>query len=102
MKANSVILFLLVAGENLFTDAAAAAITADGRCALAFAVNGKAITANLTKFGDLVRARWFDPTSGELKTVPGSPFPNTGSRELVPPGMNAAGESDWVLVLRAK
>ena len=84
---------------NLFTGATSAAATADGRCALAFSMNGKVMTANLTQFGTPVTARWFDPASGELKTIAGSPFPNTSSREFVPPGMNTAGESDWVLVL---
>lgn len=65
-------------------------------------MNGKTMTANLDKMGAPVTARWFDPTSGELKTIEGSPFPNTGSREFVPPAMNAAGENDWVLVLETK
>ena len=84
---------------NLCTGATSAAATADGRCALAFSMNGKVMTANLTQFGAPVTARWFDPASGELKMMEGSPFPNTGAREFVPPGTNAAGESDWVLVL---
>ena len=65
-------------------------------------MNGKVMTANLTQFSAPVTARWFDPTTGELKTIAGSPFPNTGAHEFVPPGMNAAGESDWVLVLETK
>jgi hypothetical protein len=37
-----------------------------------------------------------------LKGIEGPPIPNTGAREFAPPGKNAAGESDWVLVLEVK
>lgn len=43
-----------------------------------------------------------DPTSGELKILEGSAFPGSGAREFTPPGKNAAGESDWVLLLETK
>ena len=43
-----------------------------------------------------------DPTSGELKVLEGSALPDSGAREFTPPGKNAAGESDWVLVLETK
>lgn len=59
-------------------------------------------SANLAKLSGPAAARWFDPTSGELKAIEGAPLPSTGSREFTPPGKNAAGESDWVLVLEVK
>lgn len=91
----------LAPSTNLFVGATAAAAVSDGRCALALAAKGQAVSADLKKWSGRVAARWFDPTSGQLKTIEGSPFPNTGAREFVPPGTNAAGESDWVLVLES-
>jgi hypothetical protein len=46
-----------------------------------------------------VQVRWFDPTSGALKSMEDSPVPNQGRRNFTPPGKNAAGNTDWVLVL---
>ena len=92
----------LAPATNVFTGATSAATTANNRCALAFAAKGQALSADLAKLSAAATARWFDPTSGELKTIEGSPFPNTGPREFTPPGKNAADESDWVLVLEAK
>ena len=92
----------LAPATNVFTGATSAAATADGRCALAFAAKGQTVSANLAKLNGPASARWFDPTSDELKAIEGSPFPNARSREFTPPGKNSAGESDWVLVLEAK
>ncbi len=92
----------LAPAANLFSGAVSAAGTADGRCALAYTTGGKALTVDLSKLKDSLNARWFDPTSGELKTVQGAPFPASGSRQFAPPGTNAAGDGDWILVLEAK
>ena len=43
-----------------------------------------------------VTARWFDRTSGEFKSVEGSPIANIGTRKFTPRRQNAAGEDDWV------
>lgn len=56
----------LAPATNLFTGATAAAATANGQCALAFAAKGQAVTADLARLSGPVTARWFDPTSGEL------------------------------------
>ena len=48
-----------------------------------------------------VDAAWFDPTSGKASPVAGSPFPAAGERSFTPPGKNAAGDGDWVLLLKA-
>ncbi len=44
-------------------------------------------------------ARWLDPTNG-LYTIIGA-FSNTGTHDFSPPGNNAGGDPDWVLVLTA-
>jgi len=46
-----------------------------------------------------VTARWFDRTSGEFKSVEGSPIANIGTRKFTPRRQNAAGEGDWVQFL---
>ena len=68
-------------------------------CALAFTVSGEAVAADLAKLSPAVRARWFDPVNGELKVIEGSPFSIAGSHQFTPPGQNAGGDSDWLLVL---
>lgn len=92
----------LAPATNIFTGAVSAASTADGRCALAYTTGGKPLTVDLSKLKGSLNARWFDPTSGELKAIPGAPFAASASREFAPPGNNAAGDGDWVLVLEAK
>ncbi len=92
----------LAPATNLFSGAISAAGTADGRCALAYTTGGKSLTVDLSKLKGSLNARWFDPTSGELKAIPGTPFAASGSREFAPPGNNAAGDGDWVLLLDAK
>jgi hypothetical protein len=56
----------------------------------------------LDRFRGPVRASWFDPAGGQDKPVEGSPFANKAARDFTPPGPNAAGEGDFVLVLEAQ
>ena len=46
-----------------------------------------------------ITARWYDPTNNTYKTVSGSPFANSGMKQLSPGGNNNEGTNDWVLVL---
>lgn len=87
---------------DVFSGATSAAITPDGRCALAFAASGQVITVKPGRFHGQVAARWFDPTSGDSKLIDDSPFLISSARELSPPERNAAGDRDWVLVLDAR
>lgn len=91
----------LAPAANVFAGAVSAAATADGRCALAYTTGGKALRVDLGRMKASLNARWFDPTTGEARAIPGAPFAASGSREFVPPGNNAAGDGDWVLVLEA-
>ena len=62
----------------------------------------RTITVDMSKLsGSSVTARWYDPTNDTYSTVAGSPFANIGTRQFTPPGNNAEGSSDWVLVLEA-
>jgi len=83
-------------------DWATAAVADDGSAAVVYLPTPRTVTVDLAKLKGRVTARWFDPTSGELSPVEGSPFAGALPRELTPPARNAAGEPDWVLVLRAE
>jgi hypothetical protein len=90
----------LAPATNLFTGAMAAARSTEGKCALAYTVTGDRLMVDLASWNGPARARWFDPTSGELKSITVSPTP--GNWELSPPGKNAAGDLDWVLVVEER
>lgn len=80
-------------------DYVTAARTADGTLALAYMPSSRTITADLSTFSGSVSARWYDPAAGTFTSITGSPVANTGSRQFDPPGTNADGDDDWVLVL---
>lgn len=45
------------------------------------------------------RAQCFDPSAGTYQPI--GQAPNTGTKVFTPPGKNAEGSGDWVLVLEA-
>jgi len=55
---------------------------------------------NMARLSGPAKAEWYDPTNGAVQAIDGSTLANHGIREFAPPGRNAAGESDWVLVLK--
>jgi len=81
-------------------DYATAARASDGSVVVVYMPTSRTITVDLSKLASTVTARWFDPTNGAYTPVPGSPFPNTGTRQFTPPGPNAEGSGDWVLLLQ--
>ena len=87
------------AAHHLGFDYVTAGVAADGTLAVAYLPQPQTLTLDLSKLTSTVSARWFDPTDGSSKPVDGSPFENRGPREFVPPQKNAAGGTDWVLVL---
>lgn len=89
----------MVPAETGFAGATAAAITRDSRCAVAYTHSGSPIHVALDRFTGDLRAHWFDPTTGKTLAISGSPFPSRGSRVFTPPGPNAAGDLDWVLLI---
>ena len=80
-------------------DYVTAARTPDGTLGLAYLPSSRTVTVDLSELSGPVTARWYDPTAGTYAPIDGSPFANTGSQQFTPPGDNAAGEDDWVLVL---
>jgi chitodextrinase len=80
-------------------DYATAARVPDGSLVIVYTPTVRALTIDMTKLSGSVTARWFDPTNGTYTSVAGSPFANSGSRQFTPPGNNAEGSGDWLLVL---
>lgn len=81
---------------------ALAAVTADGRLALAYLPAGHRVELDLARLaGEAVSARWYDPSNGTYTAVEGMPFP-AKSRTFAPPARNSAGGRDWVLELTSQ
>jgi hypothetical protein len=84
-------------------DYVTAAATADGKLLLAYippaAKGSSSVTVDMTQLHGRVRARWFDPTSGNYKEAPNSGT-KIGRRSFATPGKNSGGATDWILVLQ--
>jgi Protein of unknown function (DUF4038)/Putative collagen-binding domain of a collagenase len=94
------------AGELIAPDSRAglvpAATAADGSFALAYEETSRRLRVSMARLsGPRVRARWYDPSDGTYTEVNGSPFARSSTVFLAAPRRNAAGYSDWVLVLEA-
>jgi hypothetical protein len=78
----------------------AAAAGLDGSLLVAYNPPGRTggFTVDMSAMSGTTRARWFDPTTATY-TDAGSGLANSGSRSFTPPGKNAGGQNDWVLVL---
>jgi Protein of unknown function (DUF4038)/Putative collagen-binding domain of a collagenase len=84
--------------ENEYVTSAA---TSDGSVAISYLPTMSVpITVHMGHFSGPVLARWFDPSSGSFRSIKGGPFPNSGERDFLPPGLNRDKDPDWVLVLQ--
>lgn len=81
------------------SDYATAAATPDGRLAVIYLPTPRKLTVDLARFRSSVSASWFDPATGVESRVQGSPFPNRGTRDFVPPDGTS---SDRLLILRSR
>jgi Protein of unknown function (DUF4038)/Putative collagen-binding domain of a collagenase len=84
------------------SDYCTAAKTRDGAVVVAYMPTARTITVNMASLKGRARGQWFDPTNGTYRKISGGPFANRGTRQFSPPGNNSGGDSDWVLLLRAK
>ena len=78
--------------DVLENDYVTAARTPDGRLAVVYLPTRRTISVDPSAMAAGTRAAWVDPTSGARRPVP-------LSARLTPPGRNAAGDGDWLLVL---
>jgi hypothetical protein len=90
---------LIAGGQGVGLEHAQATRSNDGAWAMVYLPTGKPVTIAMDKLAGLkVEASWFDPRTGETKSI--GTFPNSGNREFTPP---TSGENnDWVLVLESK
>jgi len=79
-----------------------AARAPDGSLAVAYFPAQRAAAVQLDQLAGDVKAYWFDPTDGTRKDAIDEPLPPRGTHMFEPPGKNAAGDPDWVLVLHAR
>lgn len=84
-------------------DYIAAAASLDGRLLVAYSPPDRwgAFDVDLRALVGPGRARWFDPTAGTYQEA-GRDLPNSAPRTFTPPGKNAGGAIDWVLVVEAE
>jgi hypothetical protein len=93
---------LLTGGVGTGTSRAAAALASDRSFAILYTPTVRGLTVDMSQFaGPNVSARWYDPTSGSFTVANGSPFAAGPTQTFTPPGNNAGGTSDWVLLLES-
>jgi hypothetical protein len=92
---------LVTAGAGTIdtTSYVAAAANPAGTLLVAYVGPGHSgdVTIDMSKMRGSITGRWFDPTSGGYQGI--GTLPNSGTRSFAPPGVNAAGDQDWVLIL---
>src|SRR4029079_3870457 len=59
-----------------------------------------AVEVDMTVLQGSIQAHWYDPTSGNIVKIAGSPFTNKGKQHFTLPPANSDGAKDWVLVLK--
>lgn len=93
---------LLTGGLATGIERAVAAVGADGSFAITYTPSVRDLIVNTTMLsGPRVDARWMDPLTGDFSRVTGAPFERSTQHVFRPPGLNAAGLSDWVLLLES-
>lgn len=93
---------LLTGGLSTGVERAVAATAADGSFAITYTPSLRDLIVNLKILsGPRVDASWMDPLTGDFLRVTGAPFERSTQHIFRPPGLNAAGSSDWVLVLKS-
>ena len=94
---------LIVAGGNTPADSGyvASAASPSGKLLIAYIppAHRGTITVDMSVMTGKIRARWYDPVSGDIYSVQGSPFDNKETHEFTTPGKNQNGEADWALIL---
>lgn len=78
---------------------AVAALADDGSFGFVYVPSERRVVLELGRLGgSRLFAEWRDPSTGETFEIAGSPF-RAERQSFLPPGRNASGDDDWVLVL---
>jgi Protein of unknown function (DUF4038)/Putative collagen-binding domain of a collagenase len=86
-------------GEEGGDDYAVAALSRDGQVGAVYLPSVRPVQVDLSSFDGPVRARFFDPSSGTFRDVDdGAALMPAAAQEVQPPGQNADGDQDWVLL----
>ena len=83
-------------------DYVTAARTPSGTLVMAYVPSARTVTVDMSQLSGPVTARWYNPVVGTFRSITGSPFANTGSRDFTTPGTHADGAEDWVLILEVR
>jgi hypothetical protein len=73
------------------------AVASDGSWGAVHVTDGSATTINFAPFNGTKNVKLLDPSNGSISTV--GTHANSGTQSYTPSGANAAGDSDWVLVI---
>ena len=84
------------------SDYVTTARTPDGKLIVAYLPSRRTISVEMNMLAAQATARWYDPSSGTYRQIAGSPFANRGKRSFTPPGNNADGDGDWILILETE
>jgi hypothetical protein len=84
------------------SDYVTAARTPDGSLVMAYLPSRRTVKVDMSQPSAPATARWFDPSRGTYTAISGSPLTNKGEHAFTPPGNNADGDGDWVLLLETK
>jgi len=88
-------------GQRGSRDYALLARSEDGRLAIAYVPTPRPITIDRARLAKPLAARWYDPTNGTFLEIGEFARSVTDRATVRPPAANAAGDSDWVLVLES-
>jgi hypothetical protein len=80
-------------------DYGTAASTPDGMLVMMYMPTVRTVTVDMSKLSGEAMAWWYDPASGSFIQISGSSFTNSGTQNFTPPGNNADGDGDWVLLV---
>jgi hypothetical protein len=78
---------------------ATAARSADGSLLMVYLPTRRSIVVDMAQLRGAMVAQWYDPTSGALQDNNSKTLPVSGHVTFTPPGKNASGDEDWVLVI---
>ncbi|WP_298824560.1 DUF4038 domain-containing protein [uncultured Piscinibacter sp.] len=83
-------------------DRTVAAISEDGRLALVYSPTPLPLELNTAALrGGRYRTHWMDPSNGQWQVGATESAPDSALLRIMPPNVNAAGASDWVLRIEA-